>query len=253
MPASQWRSLCPLLTCLRDNNPSICLRGCFKEVPVIEGGVGEGGERWMMWEVFFTSGAVKCEVHSALTYSLIGHCLHLKKKEKRKSIGRWSYILLWTEAEWVSPAQSPSDGAPITGALWLLQMDTIYLLSHPQVCCYGAAHWYSRYFIVFSHISGSSNVILFFCCFASTWLGCIIYHVRLHVQQLFCTTTTTTTSIHTIAEATYSVTVLTVSFRCTLSLHTCNQIFTMTSLTIKIDFLPLLLFVNRLGQITAKM
>lgn len=79
---SQWRSLCPLLTCLRDNNPSICLRGCFKEVTVIEGGVGERGERWMMWEVFFTSGAVKCGVHSALTYSLIGHCLHLKKKKK---------------------------------------------------------------------------------------------------------------------------------------------------------------------------
>lgn len=130
-------------------------------------------------------------------------------------------------------------------------MDTIYLLSHPQVCCYGwdfllhgAAHWYSRYFTVFSHISGSSNVILFFCSFASMWLGCIIYHVCLHIQQLFCTTTTTT-SIHTIAEATYSATVLIspLSIRCTLSLHTCNLIFTTTSLTIKIDFLPLLLLI----------
>lgn len=167
---SQSRSLRPLLTCLRDNNPSICLRGCFKEVTVIEGGVGEGRERWMMWEVFFTSGAVKCGVHSALTYSLIGHCLHLKKK---KSIGHWSYVLWWTGAEWVSPAQNPSDSDPITGALRPLQMDTIYLLSHPQVCFYGwdfllhgAAHWYSHYFIILNHNLGSSNVILFFCSFA---------------------------------------------------------------------------------------
>lgn len=32
-----------------------------------------------MREVFFTSGAVKCGVHSALTYSLIAHCLLCKK------------------------------------------------------------------------------------------------------------------------------------------------------------------------------
>lgn len=142
--------------------------------------------------------------------------------------------------------------APITGALWLLQMDTIYLLSHPQVCCYGwdsllhgAAHWYSHCFIILNHNSGSSNVILFFCSFASMRLGCIIHHVGLHVQQLFCTTAATTTWIHTIGKAAYSATVLILplSIQCTLSLHTCNLIFTMTSLTIKIDFLPLLLLI----------
>lgn len=39
---------------------------------------GKGRGRTMR-EVFFTSGAVKCGVHSALTYSLIGHSLLLKK------------------------------------------------------------------------------------------------------------------------------------------------------------------------------
>lgn len=77
------------------------------------------------------------------------------------------------------------------------------------------------------------------------WLGCIIHHVGLHVQQLFCTTAATTTWIHTIGKAKYNATVLILplSIQCTLSLHTCNLIFTMTSLTIKIDFLPLLLLI----------
>lgn len=56
-------------------SPSGC---CFKEVTVMEGeSAREGGGG--RCEVFFTSGAVKCGVHSALTYSLIGHSLLLKK------------------------------------------------------------------------------------------------------------------------------------------------------------------------------
>lgn len=54
---------------------------------------GRGGERWMMWEVFFTSGAAKCGVRSGLPYSLIGHCLHLKKKRKKKKKVYWPLVI----------------------------------------------------------------------------------------------------------------------------------------------------------------
>lgn len=87
---------------------------CFKEVMVMEGESAKEGRGRMMWEVFFTSGALKCGVHSTLTYSLIAHCLLLL----RKAIGQRSYILLRMEEESVS--------------FGTLQIGTIYLLSRPS-------------------------------------------------------------------------------------------------------------------------
>lgn len=52
----------------------------------MEGESAREGRGRMMREVFFTSGAVKCGVHPALTYSLIAHCLLFKK-------GHWLAVI----------------------------------------------------------------------------------------------------------------------------------------------------------------
>lgn len=68
-----------------------------------------------MCEVFFTPGAVKRSVHSALRDSLIGHCLLMKK-----SVGHRSFIMVWTDTEPGSEKkisfynEESSDTTPVT-------------------------------------------------------------------------------------------------------------------------------------------